>query len=456
MVVVAEAAVWLLAPARPAAGPGAGRRERLLQPRGARARRGLPRAASAAADRRAWRSRARVLVAVAFGRPAPLRRAARPARRAPAARAPPPPARRSRSLTAVVTLPVSLVSHERAVDVGLSTQSLGLLALGRRPARPGSPRVITAGGAALLIALVRRFPRRWWIPGAGGRHRARRASSPGSRPVVLAPIFNQLRAAAGRQPGARADVLELGRARRGRHRRGLPDRRQPPGHRAERLRRRDRLDQAGRPLRQPARAGRAARAALGGRPRARPRRPRRHPPRAPLRRDRRPARAAVRARGGARDRPPRRRRPGEPGRGPGLPARAHAGGVRAQRPRQPALAQDRGERRRVRARAHRRPRGADRPPGAARAHQPLRPRSAGAVSAPCSAPTRRPSSGSAPRSPTRTSRRPARSRAGGRGSRRCGAAAGRRPRATSWRRRGSRASPSRSSGTRREDPRTCQ
>src|SRR5205085_2696150 len=66
--------------------------------------------------------------------------------------------------TAVATLPAAIWSHERAVDVGLSTQSLDswFEDVGKSTAISA---VLTAAGAALLFALVRRFPRRWWIPG---------------------------------------------------------------------------------------------------------------------------------------------------------------------------------------------------------------------------------------------------------------------------------------------------
>jgi len=71
------------------------------------------------------------------------------------------------SLALVVTgLPLSLWAHERAVDVGLSTQSLGpwLSDVGLS-AVIGA--VVGALGGAVGIALLRRFPRRWWIPAAG-------------------------------------------------------------------------------------------------------------------------------------------------------------------------------------------------------------------------------------------------------------------------------------------------
>ncbi len=148
-----------------------------------------------------------MLVAVALGRPARLRRrldrlAPRPLLGAAAAGA------AVAVLTTLATVPVGLVSHERAVDAGLSTQSLGpwLWDLARAA---GITALLTAGGAALLIALVRRFGGRWWIPGA--------AAATGLAvvfvwiaPVVLAPIFNRFEPLPSGSR-ARAEVLELGR-----------------------------------------------------------------------------------------------------------------------------------------------------------------------------------------------------------------------------------------------------
>ena len=88
-------------------------------------------------------------------------------------------------------------------------------------------------------------------------------------PVVIDPLFNELRAAAAR------DQLRDGRARARRPRRrgrgrGLPRRREPPDHARERLRERARAHEAGGALRQPdRRASRATRCSRGG-PRARP------------------------------------------------------------------------------------------------------------------------------------------------------------------------------------------
>lgn len=71
------------------------------------------------------------------------------------------------SLALVVTgLPGSLWAHERAVDVGLSTQSVGPW-LGDVGISAAIGAVVGALGGAVGIALLRRFPRRWWLPAAG-------------------------------------------------------------------------------------------------------------------------------------------------------------------------------------------------------------------------------------------------------------------------------------------------
>jgi STE24 endopeptidase len=108
-------------------------------------------------------------------------------------------------LLVVIDLPLSAWAHERAVDVGLSTQDwpewfwdLGKSAL------------IGAGfaaiGGAIAIALARRFPRHWWAPGSAivilfG------VVTIWLFPVVIDPIFNTFEKL---PPGpTRSDVLEL-------------------------------------------------------------------------------------------------------------------------------------------------------------------------------------------------------------------------------------------------------
>lgn len=91
-------------------------------------------------------------------------------------------------LTAV-GLPLSAVAHQRSVDVGLSTQSwpawLSDVGLSTAIELP-----LAAGGAALALALVRRFRRRWWIP-AAGLIVAFGVASVFLVPLLVEPLFNK-------------------------------------------------------------------------------------------------------------------------------------------------------------------------------------------------------------------------------------------------------------------------
>ena len=148
---------------------------------------------------------------------------------------------------AAVSLPLDAVAHERARDVGLSTQTWGPWA--EDVVKSAGVSAAFAGvGGALALALVRRFRRRWWIPGS--------VAVVGIGvvtiwlfPVVIDPLFNKF----DKLPRGelRSQVLELARrARRGRGP-GLPRGREPPDHRAERVRERARAQQARGALRQP-------------------------------------------------------------------------------------------------------------------------------------------------------------------------------------------------------------
>ncbi len=147
-----------------------------------------------------------VLVLLATGRPAVARRAlerlgGRPVLGGAAAAA-------GLSIAvAVVTVPFGIWAHERSVDVGLSTQSIGGWF-----SDWGKGTVIGAVLAGLIgtfaLWLMRRFRARWWIPGSVAVVIGA-AILTWLAPVVIAPLFNKFDEL---PPGqARSDVLELAR-----------------------------------------------------------------------------------------------------------------------------------------------------------------------------------------------------------------------------------------------------
>lgn len=87
------------------------------------------------------------------------------------------------------TLPVRAVMRERAIDVGLVTRSWAGWA-GDVAMAGAIGAVIAAAGAAAAIALIRRMPRRWWIP-ASGVVVAYGVATIFLAPVVLDPLFNR-------------------------------------------------------------------------------------------------------------------------------------------------------------------------------------------------------------------------------------------------------------------------
>jgi STE24 endopeptidase len=105
-------------------------------------------------------------------------------------------------------LPLSALARRRAISVGLVTQSwrgwVGDLvkATAIEAALAGA-----AGGA--VVAVTRRYPRRWWLPAAGGSVLVGAAFA-ALGPVLLAPVFNDFTPLPEGQ--TRADVLELARA----------------------------------------------------------------------------------------------------------------------------------------------------------------------------------------------------------------------------------------------------
>jgi STE24 endopeptidase len=108
-------------------------------------------------------------------------------------------------LLVVVELPLSAVRHERAVDVGLSTQSW-LPWLGDVGKSTAIDAVFAAAGGALAMALIRRFRRNWWAP-AAGVIAAFGVITIWLFPVVIDPVFNKFEPL---RPGpTRSDVLEL-------------------------------------------------------------------------------------------------------------------------------------------------------------------------------------------------------------------------------------------------------
>ena len=90
---------------------------------------------------------------------------------------------------AVVELPLSIWRHERAVDFGLSTQSFGpWLADVAKATAIGAVYAAVAG--LLAMALIRRFPRNWWAPGAVLVVAAATVMLY-LQPIVVDPLFNR-------------------------------------------------------------------------------------------------------------------------------------------------------------------------------------------------------------------------------------------------------------------------
>jgi Zn-dependent protease with chaperone function len=110
----------------------------------------------------------------------------------------------SAGLTAA-TLPIAAVSRRRSLKVGLATQSWpGWASDVAKSTAIGSVFAGAGGGAA--VALMRRFPRTWWAPGAGVAV-GFGVLTTYLGPVVLDPIFNRFTPLPeGRE---RADVLDL-------------------------------------------------------------------------------------------------------------------------------------------------------------------------------------------------------------------------------------------------------
>lgn len=147
-----------------------------------------------------------VLVALALWRPAPLRRALDAASHHPILGGAAVGAGISLTL-AVTGLPLGAIANERALDFGLSTQTLGSW-LGDRARVAAIGVALAALGGAAAVVLLRRLGKRFWI---GGTLLVIGAAAVFTwlAPVVLAPVFNRFEPL---PPGrVRSEVLELGR-----------------------------------------------------------------------------------------------------------------------------------------------------------------------------------------------------------------------------------------------------
>jgi STE24 endopeptidase len=144
------------------------------------------------------------LALVALRPPRRIRRALERAGRRPLRGAAAAGAGLSLALVAIA-LPLDAVRHERAVDVGLATQEWGDW-LGDKAKAAGVEALLAAGGAALAIALARRFPRSWWAPGAG-LVVALSVAFVYVAPVTLDRLFNRFEPLPAGE--LRADVLDL-------------------------------------------------------------------------------------------------------------------------------------------------------------------------------------------------------------------------------------------------------
>jgi STE24 endopeptidase len=146
-----------------------------------------------------------VLVVLALWRPAPLRSALRRASQRPLLGAAAVGAGISVTL-AIAGLPLGIAAHERARDVGLSTQEIGhWLGDSGKSALIGA--ALAALGATVAVALMRRLGRWWWVGGSAVVV-AFAVIFTWIAPVLLAPVFNKFEEL---PPGkTRSEVLRLG------------------------------------------------------------------------------------------------------------------------------------------------------------------------------------------------------------------------------------------------------
>jgi STE24 endopeptidase len=105
----------------------------------------------------------------------------------------------------VVGLPFGAIAEQRARDFGLSTQDWGGW-LGDLAKSTGIGVVFAGAGGALLVGLIRRFPRAWWAVGAGAAV-VLSAVFVSYGPVVIDPLFNKFTAL--ENSPLRSEVLAL-------------------------------------------------------------------------------------------------------------------------------------------------------------------------------------------------------------------------------------------------------
>ena len=105
----------------------------------------------------------------------------------------------------VVALPLAAVRHSRAEEYGLSTQAWGPW-LSDVAKATGIEALLAAGGAAILIGLMRRFPRHWWLPGSGAVV-ALSVAFVWLSPIVIEPAFNRFEPLP--EGKLRSEVLDL-------------------------------------------------------------------------------------------------------------------------------------------------------------------------------------------------------------------------------------------------------
>jgi STE24 endopeptidase len=109
--------------------------------------------------------------------------------------------------TGVAALPLAAVARERAKDVGLVTQDWAGYAADVVKSQAIGAGFAALGGAVLVFGM-RRFGRRWWLPGAAVVV-AFGAATTYAWPIVVDPLFNDFKRL---PPGElRSDVLDLAR-----------------------------------------------------------------------------------------------------------------------------------------------------------------------------------------------------------------------------------------------------